>query len=96
MPVIGTNLLLAPNFLRNHWLRSMATRSFFNFELHGIDLCDAAIDQMPSALVARQPDLRIDVETKIARLSAIIKALTSTGYEFSTLREYSEQLSGNH
>ncbi len=91
-PVIGTNLLLAPAWLREHWLGSMAKREFFNFEMHGIDLCDATADEMPTALVARQPDLRVGVDEKIEKLSAIIEFIAARGASFMTLGEYVQQL----
>jgi hypothetical protein len=83
-PVIGTNLLLAPDWLRDHWLASMATRDFFNFEMHGIDLCDAQIDEMPKELVARQPDLRVGIETKLKSLGKIIESIAPSGSDFLT------------
>jgi hypothetical protein len=90
-PVIGTNLLLAPAWLRNHWLASMARRDFFNFELHGIDLCDAELDDMPSELVARQPDLRVPLATKTKTLAAVIDAVAASGSDFATLAEFSRE-----
>ncbi len=87
-PVIGTNLLLVPPWLRSHWLRSMAGREFFNLELHGIDLCDAQDDGIPSELVARQPDLRISAADKMESFAQIIDQIAATGAQFSTLSEY--------
>lgn len=91
-PVIGTNLLLVPPWLRSHWLRSMAGREFFNFELHGIDLCDAEDDGIPSELVSRQPDLRIPAAVKMESLAQIIDQIAENGSEFSTLSEYVARL----
>ncbi|MCP4449759.1 MAG: polysaccharide deacetylase family protein [Myxococcales bacterium] len=87
-PVIGTNLLLAPTWLRDHWLRSMSKREFFNLEMHGIDLCDAEDDGIPSALVARQPDLRVPAAVKMASLSTILDQLLASGTQMCTLREF--------
>jgi hypothetical protein len=87
-PVIGTNLLLAPRWLRDHWLRSMAKREFFNLEMHGIDLCDAEDDGIPSVLVARQPDLRVPAAVKMASLATILDTLIASGTEMCTLREF--------
>ncbi|MEM9493829.1 MAG: polysaccharide deacetylase, partial [Myxococcota bacterium] len=72
VPVIGTNLLLAPAVLRDHWLRAMSRRSLFNFELHGIDLADANADRMPAELVARQPDLRVPLSRKLTAFEAVL------------------------
>jgi hypothetical protein len=72
LPLIGTNLLLAPAVLRRRLVRGLGTRPHFNFELHGIDLVDAQADAMPAALVARQPDLRRPLAAKRAALAAIL------------------------
>ncbi|MES1206178.1 MAG: polysaccharide deacetylase family protein [Pseudomonadota bacterium] len=56
--VIGTSLILAPDWLRRRMTSSFLARPLFNLELHGIDLADADEDALPAALVARQPDLR--------------------------------------
>jgi hypothetical protein len=92
-PAIGTNLLLAPRWLRSHWIRSMSARDFFNFELHGIDLCDADEDQMPAALVARQPDLRVPLTKKRAALGELIDEIAGHGFEFERLDRYVDRLS---
>jgi len=94
-PVIGTNLLLAPHWLRDHWLRSMAKREFFNLEMHGIDLCDADDDGIPSALVGRQPDLRVPATVKMASFAAILDQLLASGAQLSTLHDYAEAAHGN-
>ena len=74
-PTIGTWLLLAPRWLREHWLHAMRRRAFFNLELHGIDLCDAELDGIPGELCARQPDLRRPLDDKVATLDAILARL---------------------
>ena len=86
-PVIGTNLLLAPLSLRRHWLTSMARREFFNFELHGIDLCGAEEDGLPAELVARQPDLRVGLERKMEALAEVLDDIAGRGLRFATLVE---------
>jgi hypothetical protein len=83
-PAIGTSLLLAPAWLRRRWLRSMRRRALFNFELHAIDLADAEEDGLPGALVARQPDLRVPLQHKLAALEEILAELSRV-FEFSTL-----------
>jgi hypothetical protein len=75
VPAIGTNLLLAPTWLRARWMEDMRARPFFNFELHGIDLVDAELDGMPADLVARQPDLRAPLVTKQRALEATLERL---------------------
>lgn len=75
IPAIGTSLIVAPARLRRHVVAAMARRPFFNFELHGIDFADAEQDGIPGELVARQPDLRLPVAEKLARLGAILDEL---------------------
>jgi len=76
LPAIGTTLLLAPELVRRRILASMTGRPFFNFELHGIDFADAEMDGIPGELVARQPDLRVPIADKLARLEAILDELS--------------------
>lgn len=85
-PAIGTNLLLAPARLRDHWIDAMARRRHFNFELHGIDLCDADEDGIPGALVSRQPDLRVSLADKQKALGAVLDR-AARHFEFATLDE---------
>src|SRR5262249_36807226 len=68
LPAIGTSLLVAPAMVRHRLVRAMRRRAFFNFELHGIDFADAEQDGIPGELVARQPDLRVPIADKLARL----------------------------
>jgi peptidoglycan-N-acetylglucosamine deacetylase len=85
-PVIGTSVLVAPDFLRARWLEAMRARPFFNFELHGIDLADADEDGIPGVLVARQPDLRVPLSRKLRALEATLDRL-SLDHEFVTLEQ---------
>jgi peptidoglycan-N-acetylglucosamine deacetylase len=86
--VIGTSLILAPAWLRRH-LVSVALRApLFNLELHGIDLADADADEIPPALVARQPDLRRPLAHKLAALDETLAAARAAGSRFTTLRQY--------
>jgi peptidoglycan/xylan/chitin deacetylase (PgdA/CDA1 family) len=75
LPAIGTTLLTAPAWLRRRLLTGAARRALFNLELHGIDGCDAEKDGIPGELVARQPDLRVPVEEKLAILDELLGAL---------------------
>ncbi|HSS38010.1 MAG TPA: polysaccharide deacetylase family protein [Polyangia bacterium] len=63
--VIGTSLVLAPDWLRRHMTAASLARPLFNLELHGIDLADAEGDGLPAALIARQPDLRKSLAHKL-------------------------------
>jgi hypothetical protein len=86
LPAIGTSLLAAPAAIRSRLVDAMARRPLFNFELHGIDFIDAERDGIPGELVARQPDLRIPVSDKLARLDQMLDQLAA-GWRFSTLAE---------
>lgn len=78
IPAIGTSLLVAPEPVRRHVIAAMARRAFFNFELHGIDFADAERDGIPGELVARQPDLRLPIAEKLARLGALLDEIAAT------------------
>ncbi|HET7499590.1 MAG TPA: polysaccharide deacetylase family protein [Kofleriaceae bacterium] len=86
IPAIGTSLIVAPAPLRTRIVRAMAARGFFNFELHGIDFADAEKDGIPGELVARQPDLRIPIADKLARLEQLLDQLAG-GWTFATLAD---------
>lgn len=86
LPAIGTTLIIAPPAIRTRVLAAMERRTFFNFELHGIDFADAELDGIPGELVARQADLRVPIADKLARLDAILDAVAATR-TFATLGE---------
>lgn len=77
LPAIGTTLILAPPWLRARGLAAMRSRTLFNLELHGIDLIDAELDGIPGELVARQPDLRVPLDAKLAALDEVLAALVA-------------------
>jgi peptidoglycan/xylan/chitin deacetylase (PgdA/CDA1 family) len=87
LPVIGTSLIVAPAWLRRRMVASALGEPLFNLELHGIDLCDAAEDGIPAALVARQPDLRRPLAHKRAALEETLAAARAAGARFATLAE---------
>jgi hypothetical protein len=91
LPAIGTTLLVAPSRLRAFLMSAMTSRTLFNFELHGIDFADAEKDGIPGELVARQPDLRIPIDDKLARLDAMLDVLARTG-DFVTLAEVAAEV----
>jgi len=88
LPAIGTVLLAGGGVLRRHVARAMRRRPFWNLEMHGIELCDAQADGIPDELVRRQPDLRVGLDEKRARLDAV---LDGAGATFLTLREVAER-----
>lgn len=88
--VIGTTLVISPEWLRRRLVASALGTSHFNLELHGIDLVDAESDGMAPALVARQPDLRVALGRKLAALDATLTEARSAGATFLTLAEAAE------
>jgi peptidoglycan-N-acetylglucosamine deacetylase len=87
LPVIGTSLILAPAAVRRHLVAAALRAPFFNLELHGIDLADAAADGMPAPLIARQPDLRRPLAHKLAALDDTLAAARAAGGRFVTLAQ---------
>jgi hypothetical protein len=86
LPAIGTSLIVAPPSIRARLIAAMRRRDFFNFELHGIDFADAHTDGIPGELVARQPDLRVPIADKLARVEALLDEIGRT-WTFATLAE---------
>lgn len=91
LPAIGTSLIVAPAPIRHRLVRAMAGRPFFNFELHGIDFADADADGIPGELVARQPDLRIAIADKLARLERLLDQLAAS-WRLATLAEVAAEV----
>ena len=71
-PVIGTVVLALPRTAR--W---GAAGGHFNLELHGIDLLDAS--DVPPAIAAAQPGLRMPVSEKVRRLRELLRSLPGEG-----------------
>jgi peptidoglycan/xylan/chitin deacetylase (PgdA/CDA1 family) len=87
LPVFGTSLVTAPGWMRRHLIAVALRAPFFNLELHGIDLADADADEIPPALVARQPDLRRPLAHKLAALDETLTAARAAGARFARLDE---------
>jgi hypothetical protein len=92
--VIGTTLVLAPDWLRRRLVASALTTPHFNLELHGIDAADAVADGISPALVARQPDLRVTLARKLAALDATLTEARAAGATFLTLAQAAEHFAG--
>jgi peptidoglycan/xylan/chitin deacetylase (PgdA/CDA1 family) len=92
LPVYGTSLVTAPGWLRRHLVAAALRAPFFNLELHGIDLADAEADEIPPALVARQPDLRRPLAHKLAALDETLTAARAAGARFARLDEVAAQI----
>jgi peptidoglycan-N-acetylglucosamine deacetylase len=88
--VIGTTLVLAPEWLRRRMVTSALSTPHFNLELHGIDMSDASADGLSATLIARQPDLRVSLARKRAALGATIAQARAAGATFVTLAEAAE------
>ena len=89
--VIGTMLVISPEWLRRRLVASALTTKHFNLELHGIDLADAEPDGYSPALVSHQPDLRVPLARKIAALDATLTEARAAGATFVTLAQAAEQ-----
>lgn len=83
--VIGTSLILAPDWLRRRMVAAALAAPLFNLELHGIDLADAQADAVPAALVARQPDLRRPLSHKLRVFDDVLSAVGARGGRFVRL-----------
>jgi peptidoglycan-N-acetylglucosamine deacetylase len=94
LPVIGTTVVTAPEWLRQRLVAASLHRPFFNLELHGIDLADAEADAFPPALIARQPDLRRSLADKTAALAATLTQVRAAGFAFETLSGVARSLDG--
>jgi len=86
--VIGTSLILAPEWLRRRMVAASLCQPFFNLELHGIDLADAAADGIPTELISRQPDLRRSLAHKWDALDRTIQSARDAGAAFVPLAEW--------
>jgi peptidoglycan/xylan/chitin deacetylase (PgdA/CDA1 family) len=85
--VIGTSLILAPDWLRRRMTAASLERPLFNLELHGIDLADAVADAIPAALVGRQPDLRRTLAHKRRVLEELFSDARAAGFESAPLAD---------
>lgn len=83
---IGTSLIVAPGWLRARIIDAMSKRPFWNLELHGIDFADAEKDGIPGELVERQPDLRVAIADKLARLDDLLTEVKRR-WDVTTLAE---------
>jgi peptidoglycan/xylan/chitin deacetylase (PgdA/CDA1 family) len=85
MPFIGTALsLLGPNAARL-LARSLLGTPLVNLELHGLDFLEAR--DVPDALLAVQPDLRVPVARKLETFTAVLEFLRKHGYAAVRLDE---------
>ncbi len=84
LPFIGTFAVSLPlAAVRAAW-RACRGDAFFNFELHAVDVLDAA-DGIPPELVRQQRDLRVSSARKMERLAEVFRWL-KTDCDVVTLR----------
>ena len=89
--VIGTTLVISPEWLRHRLTASALGTMHFNLELHGIDLADAATDGISPELVRRQPDLRVALDSKLAALDRTLTQARDAGARFLTLAQAAQE-----
>ncbi|RKH09136.1 polysaccharide deacetylase [Corallococcus praedator] len=90
-PFIGTFATTLPRGTMRAAYRACRADAFFNFELHGVDVLDAA-DGIPPELVRQQRDLRVSAAKKQERLRSIFQWLKED-FDVVTLRDAAGQLS---
>jgi peptidoglycan/xylan/chitin deacetylase (PgdA/CDA1 family) len=89
-PFIGTFAATLPlPAIRAAW-NACRSDTLFNFELHGVDVLDAA-DGIPPELVRQQRDLRVPSARKMERLATIFRWLQQDA-DVVTLRVAAERL----
>jgi peptidoglycan/xylan/chitin deacetylase (PgdA/CDA1 family) len=87
LPIIGTALTTAPAPLRRALVAALCRAPVINLELHGLDLCDAEVDDVAVELRARQPDLGVPLGHKRTALGETLDEIAASGYQFVTLLE---------
>ena len=89
-PLIGTFATTLPRPAVRTLYRACAGDSFFNFELHAVDVLDAE-DGIPPELVRQQRDLRVPAAQKLERLRTLFGWMKSD-YDVVTLRDAASEL----
>jgi len=90
LPFIGTSVAFSSEQTARWLARRIAHRPLVNFELHGIDLCDAELDGL-SFLAPHLLELRRSLEHKRRSLLAAVRELLDAGYELVTLAEAAQR-----
>ncbi|QRN94963.1 polysaccharide deacetylase family protein [Archangium violaceum] len=90
-PFIGTFAITLPLPAIRAAYRALGGDTFFNFELHAVDVLDAE-DGIPPELVRQQRDLRVPARHKLKRLKTLFDWLKSD-YDVVTLRDAAAHLS---
>lgn len=93
LPITGATLVMAPRFLTQIFLRSLTRRDVIIVNLHAMDFVDPILDALPTALAARQPELRVPVHRRLDRFRAFFatlikdRTLATSGAIASALQE---------
>jgi peptidoglycan/xylan/chitin deacetylase (PgdA/CDA1 family) len=85
VPIIGMPLTTAPSAARKLLVRQLCREPAIVLELHGLDLCDAAVDGVAPEITERQPDLKVPLGHKRAVLGRTLDEIAAAGYRFMTL-----------
>ncbi|MCA9602089.1 MAG: polysaccharide deacetylase family protein [Polyangiales bacterium] len=91
LPFIGTSVVMAGTLGAATLARMAVGRPLVNLELHGMDLADAADDEL-EFLAPHQPDLRRTAEQKRQALRAAVEELRFHGYRFMTLADAADTM----
>lgn len=92
-PLIGTALASFPAAVWDRLLeRALGRLSFFNFEMHALDLLDETDHAALAPLAAHQRDLRVPVRTKLGRFATLFGRLRDAG-ELRPLADHARALS---
>ncbi|MBM4388765.1 MAG: polysaccharide deacetylase family protein [Deltaproteobacteria bacterium] len=75
IPVIGTTLAAAPEWLFNRMMKRVAGRDYLNVEFHAIDLACAETDNLDNRLLV-EPALKKPLDARIQRFSEFLKIAT--------------------
>ncbi|HUK66994.1 MAG TPA: polysaccharide deacetylase family protein [Anaeromyxobacteraceae bacterium] len=70
LPLTGAFISLAPRQAVRLVARALLSRPLLDLELHGLDLLDRT--EVPPALPAFQPELRVPLELRLSRLAAFV------------------------
>jgi hypothetical protein len=88
-PVIGTSLLALGDRGWDLIRGQVLAQPFVNLELHGIDLCDLALDGI-DPVMRRQPDLRLPLGRKLPLLRRIFGELAQS-HTVATLEQHAQE-----
>ncbi len=92
IPIIGTSLLVAPKALRRSMYKTLRNLPIVNLEFHAIDFADPAADNIPDAIRAKQPDMKVSVQQKKDIFFEVVEEVLSH-HDIVTLKTMAASLS---